>query len=249
MDREAAKSMLERVRAGELPVDEALEALLDLPFEDLGFAKVDHHRQLRTGAPEVVYGEGKSAEQIVAIAQAIRSRGALALVTRVTPSAGEQAAAAFDDATHDPIARTVLVGPVANRRSGRVAVVSAGTTDRPVASEAIVTLEALGHEAVAIEDVGVSGLHRIVAERHRLDTMGAVIVAAGMEGALASVVTGLISRPVIAVPTSVGYGASFGGIAALLGMLSSCAAGVAVVNIDNGFGAACVASRMLDAPR
>lgn len=243
------RALLERIQAGELPVEEALEALVDLPFEDLGFAKVDHQRQLRTGAPEVVYGEGKTAEQVLGIVDAIRSRGSVALVTRVAPDAAERVVGTFEDATHDPVARTLVVGTPAARRGGRVAVVSAGTTDRPVASEAIVTLEALGHEPVRIEDVGVSGLHRIVAQRPTLETMGAVIVTAGMEGALASVVAGLISRPVIAVPTSVGYGASFGGIAALLGMLSSCAAGVAVVNIDNGFGAACVASRMLDAPR
>ncbi len=217
------KALLERIRAGELPVEEALEALVDLPFEDLGFAKVDHQRQLRTGAPEVVFGQGKEPEQILALVDAIRSRGQLALVTRVANEAAERTCAAFADAVHNPLARTLLVGERPRELTGPVAVVSAGTTDRPVAEEAAVTLGALGHEALRIDDVGVSGLHRIVAQRRNLEDARAVIVAAGMEGALASVVGGLVARPVIAVPTSVGYGASFGGLAALLGICSRAA--------------------------
>jgi NCAIR mutase (PurE)-related protein len=236
MDERTLKRLLRQHREGRLTEAELVARLRSLPFEDLGHAKVDHHRALRCGHPEVIYGEGKSPGQVLEIARALRRRGSLVLVTR---AAGDVAAAltgAFADALPHEEARAVTVGRLP-RGVGRVAVVSAGTSDRPVAAEAALTARCCGARVDLVEDVGVAGIHRLLAVRERLQSARAIVVVAGMEGALPSVVGGLVSAPVIAVPTSVGYGASFGGVAALLGMLTSCASGVSVVNIDNGFGA------------
>ncbi len=247
VDPERIRALLAGVASGDTSVESALNALADLPFADLGDARLDHHRQLRTGMPEVVYAEGKTDDQLIRLLQAIIDRGQTALATRVSRDQALAVTAGIDGVVHNPAARTLLrPAPDAPEPSGRtVCIVSAGTSDQPVAEEAAVTASALGHPVDRIYDVGVSGLHRVASVRARLQAAGAIIVVAGMEGALASVVGGLVSRPVIAVPTSVGYGASFGGIAALLGMLNGCASGVTVVNIDNGFGAASAASRIL----
>lgn len=237
------RELLDRVARGETTPDQAIESLATLPFEDLGFAKVDHHRHLRTGVPEVVFGEGKTAEQIARIVERIHQAGHTAIVTRVDRDKGAEVLAVLapqvePHARYEAMPRLLIVGR-AMPKSGRgtIAVVAAGTSDRPIAEEAARIAELLGNDVERIDDVGVAGLHRVLAVREKLEAAEVVIVVAGMEGALASVVRGLISRPVIAVPTSVGFGASFGGIAALLGMLSSCSPGVTVVNIDNGFGA------------
>ena len=247
VDPERIRALLAGVASGDTSVDSALGALSDLPFADLGDARLDHHRQLRTGMPEVVYAEGKTDDQLVRLLQGIIERGQTALATRVSAAQATAVTAAIDGISHNPVARTLLKSAAdAPQPAGRtICIVSAGTSDQPMAEEAAVTAGALGHPVERIYDVGVSGLHRIASVRAMLQEAGAVIVVAGMEGALASVVGGLVSRPVIAVPTSVGYGASFGGIAALLGMLNGCASGVTVVNIDNGFGAASAASRIL----
>lgn len=241
------KLLLAQVASGDLPAAAAEEQLIDAmrasPFEDLGFARVDHHRALRQGFPEVVLGLGKTADQIAAISAEIVSRGSTLLVTRTTPAAFEAVRALVPGARFYPDARVVTyrqqdVFP----GNGRILVVAAGTSDLPVAEEAVHTAELMGNDVERIYDVGVAGLHRLLGERNRLQSARVIIVVAGMEGALPSVVAGLVAVPVIAVPTSIGYGASFGGLAALLGMLNSCAAGVSVVNIDNGFGAATLAS-------
>ncbi len=231
--------LLRQVRTGKLPVEEAVARLRSLPFEDLGFAKVDHHRALRTGFPEVIYCAGKTPEQVVHIARRIRARGHLVLATRCSPDHSAQLCQHLPEAVCHELARVTVIGrpPRPSLKAAPVAVVTAGTADAPVAEEAAVTAEALGCRVERIYDVGVAGLHRLLGHRERLDKARVIIVVAGMEGALASVVGGLVSAPVIAVPTSVGYGASFQGLAALLTMLNSCAAGVVVVNIDNGFGA------------
>jgi len=239
--------LLQQVRAGKLSVADAVERLRSLPFEDLGFAKLDTHRELRTGFPEVIYCTGKTPDQVLRIARRIARRHRLALATRCTPEIYQAAVQMFRDlspetpplvAWHEA-ARIMVIGrprcPAARARP--IVVVTGGTADTPVAEEAAVTAETMGRRVERIYDVGVAGLHRLLAHRQKLDRARAIIVVAGMEGALASVVGGLVRAPVIAVPTSVGYGASFQGIAPLLTMLNSCAAGVAVVNIDNGFGA------------
>jgi pyridinium-3,5-biscarboxylic acid mononucleotide synthase len=239
-------AMLRAVEKGELSPEAAAERLKTLPFEDLEFAKVDHHRALRRGFPEVVYGAGKTVEQIVAIVGRIVGQEQNALVTRATPEVHAALLARHPVARHHEAARCVSVAvrdPQPLR--GRVAVVSAGTSDLPVAEEAAVTAEFHGASVDRVHDVGVAGLHRLLAHTRTLHDAHVVIVAAGMEGALPSVVGGLVDAPVIAVPTSVGYGASFQGIAALLAMLNSCASGVAVVNIDNGFGAGYLAAEIL----
>jgi hypothetical protein len=228
-------------------VDSALEVLRGLPFVDLGDARIDRHRELRTGMPEVVYAAGKTEDQLVRLIQMIADSGQTALATRVSSRQAEAVCAAVPGTLYDSVSRTLLrrgdgAPPAIGRR---VCIVTAGTSDQPVAEEAAVTAEAFGHPVERIYDVGVSGLHRVAAVRAQLEAAGAVIVVAGMEGALASVVGGLVSRPVVAVPTSVGYGANFEGVTALLGMLTGCASGVTVVNIDNGFGAAAAAHRML----
>lgn len=244
MDPASLKSLLQEVARGETPVEIALERLRDLPFKDLGFAHVDHHRALRQGIPEVVFGQGKSKEQLEGIVNELAQGGHNVLVTRLDADAGARLRERFPELRYDPISRTGHWARRAIELRGRgpIAVVSAGTSDIPVAEEAAVTAQALGNEVLRLFDVGVAGLHRLLSRRAVLDAASVVIVVAGMEGALASVVGGLIKKPVIAVPTSVGYGASFGGIAALLAMLNSCASGVTVVNIDNGFGAAYAAT-------
>jgi hypothetical protein len=236
MDARRLKALLRRYRAGEVSEASALRALADLPYEDLGFARVDHHRSLRCGNVEVVLGQGKEVEHVVAIARALRAKDALALVTRTGRPVADALAAELPGVVFHERAAAVTIGSMP-RGEGLVAVVSAGTSDGRVVAEAALTARCVGARVETFEDVGVAGIHRLMAIRPRLRLARAVVVAAGMEGALPSVVAGLVEAPVIAVPTSVGYGASFGGVAALLAMLSSCAAGVSVVNIDNGFGA------------
>ncbi len=243
MHPDQIRNVLDRVKAEELSVEEALEALKSLPFEELGFAVIDHHRHLRSGFPEVIFCQGKTAEQTVAIAGRILAHGSSLLATRVSPEVAALLVAQYPEAVHHPLARIVAVQAGSTpRMRGPVAVVCAGTSDIPVAEEAAVTAEVMGNTVLRIFDVGVAGLHRLLARRQDLTSAAVVIVVAGMEGALASVVGGLVDRPVIAVPTSIGYGASFGGLSALLTMLNSCSAGVTVVNIDNGFGAGFAAS-------
>jgi NCAIR mutase (PurE)-related protein len=238
------KDLLDSVKQGTIAVDDAMEQLRHLPFQDVGCAQVDHHRELRQGMPEVIFGEGKSAEQIMRIMKAMTGKGANVLVTRLDAEKGRELVSTFPAASYHADARclTLEQRPVEEHGKGTILVISAGTSDLPVAAEALVTARFLGNKAEHIYDVGVAGIHRLLARREEICSASVLIVVAGMEGALPSVVGGLVDKPVIAVPTSVGYGASFGGIAALLGMLNSCAAGVTVVNIDNGFGAACAAS-------
>ena len=238
MDEARLRELLGRVRRSEVSEDDALESLRNLPFEDLGFAKVDHHRQLRSGAPEVVYCPGKTPDQVRQIVARLVENGVNIMATRATPEVFEEVRKVSPDAVYHAEARMVVAAPKAVPRVGEVAVASAGTADLPVAEEAALTAEMLGSNVSRIYDVGVAGLHRLLAKRDVLLRANAVVVVAGMEGALASVVGGLVYKPVIAVPTSVGYGASFNGLAALLTMLNSCVPGVSVVNIDNGFGAA-----------
>lgn len=239
--------LLGQVARGEVSADTArdhlAESLRARPFEDLGFARVDHHRSIRQGFPEVVLGLGKTPDQIAAIAAEIVSRGSTLLVTRASAAAFDAVRAVLQQATYHPQASLITLrqNDVAPGK-GTILVASAGTSDQPVAEEAALTAELMGNVVERVYDVGVAGIHRLLDERGRLAAARVIIVVAGMEGALPSVVAGLVSVPVIAVPTSVGYGASFGGIAALLGMLNSCASGVSVVNIDNGFGAANIAS-------
>lgn len=246
MDRQRLTELLAAVQGGACSIDEALARLRDLPFEDLGFANIDHHRALRNGFPEVIFGEGKTVEQVVAIAERMAATGASVLITRLAPVAAEHVLAAVPGFEYHAIARVAVrrVGDGEPSGRGTVLVISAGTADLPVAEEAAVSAEAMGNRAERLYDVGVAGLHRLLHRRERLWEASVLIVVAGMEGALPSVVGGLVERPVVAVPTSIGYGTSFGGLAALLGMLNTCAAGVVVVNVDNGFGAAAAASRM-----
>jgi NCAIR mutase (PurE)-related protein len=246
MEREALRALLEQVRSGELDPDAALERLNHLPFVDTASARVDTHRALRHGLPEVVFGAGKSAEQIVEIAGALRAAGQPVLVTRVPPELARGVQAGLAEASYDEAGRLLWLGPaeVPAVGKGTIAVVTAGTADLPVAHEAIGTARRFGNKVEAVFDVGVAGVHRLLAAAPTLRAARVVIAVAGMEGALPSVVGGLVDRPVIAVPTSVGYGASFGGLSALLGMLNSCASNVVAVNIDNGFGAAYAATLM-----
>ena len=243
MDVPKLKSLLEAIASQAVSPEEALAKLRDLPFEDLGFAKVDHHRALRQGYPETIFCAGKTPGQVAAIATRMREHGSNVFGTRCGPEIIDAVLAAHPDATHHEAARafTIVVDPP-KVLNGYIAVVCAGTSDIPVAEEAVVTCETHGNRIERVYDVGVAGIHRLLEQREKLTGANALVVCAGMEGALPSVVAGLVDRPVIAVPTSVGYGASFGGIAALLGMLNSCAAGLTVVNIDNGFGAAIAAS-------
>jgi NCAIR mutase (PurE)-related protein len=243
MDPTRLKALLESVAAGSLSPGEAVERLRSLPFEDLGFAKIDHHRSLRKGFPETIFCAGKTPAQVVEIIGRMRAHGSNVLATRCAQDVVAAVCEAYPDAIHHEAARaiTVTVTPP-ERLPGYVAVVCAGTSDIPVAEEAVVTCEAMGCAVQRIYDVGVAGIHRLLGQRALLLDANALVVCAGMEGALASVVAGLVEKPVVAVPTSVGYGASFGGIAALLSMLNTCATGVAVVNIDNGFGAGAYAA-------
>ena len=244
MDAERMGQLLEEVRRGKVSVKRALERLRYLPFEDLGFAKVDHHRSLRQGFPEVIMGEGKGATEIAAIARTMRRRRANVLITRLSSEKMASIKRQIRGLRYHPGARaaTWLEKRIRVAGRGTVLVVCAGTSDIPVAEEAALTAEMTGSRVERLYDVGVAGLHRLLDNRARLFSASVLVVVAGMEGALPSVVAGLVDKPVIAVPTSVGYGASFQGLAALLGMLNSCAAGVTVVNIDNGFGAGFAAS-------
>jgi NCAIR mutase (PurE)-related protein len=247
VDVNRLRALLETVRAGGVGVDEALRELRDLPFRDLGFAAVDHHRALRMGMPEVILGDPKTAEQIVAIAEELARTGQNVLITRVDATKAQVLKQRLPALRYVPVARTatIEISAITPRPGGNVAVVSAGTADVPVAEEAVETLRMLGIEAVRVYDVGVAGIHRLLDRKSLLDGSAGVIVVAGMEGALPSVVGGLCARPVVAVPTSIGYGTHLGGLTPLFAMLSSCAAGITVVNIDNGFGAAMAMGRML----
>jgi NCAIR mutase (PurE)-related protein len=249
MRRDRVKALLAEVASGQRTVDEALSQLDSAPVDDLGFATVDTHRALRQGYPEVVFGQGKTPAQVVAIAERLATGGDGFLVTRAEPAVQSALAARFPTAEVNALGRTVLLRATQPRAKGQhlVAVVTAGTSDLPVAEECAVTLDAMGHPVQRITDVGVAGIHRILARRETLADAAVVIVVAGMDGALPSVVGGLVRRPVIAVPTSIGYGSAFQGLAPLLTMLNSCAAGVTVCNIDNGFGGAVAAGRILDA--
>jgi len=243
MNPESIRKLFDQVRSGKVSPDDAVDRLRHLPFEDLGFAKVDHHRALRVGIPEVVFGERKTPAQVAAIFKRLSRHGNNVLATRASKEQFSAVKKIVRAAKYDPDARAIVL-----RRDkklygkGVISVVSAGTSDIPVAEEAVVTAELMGNEVERVYDVGVAGIHRLLAHRKVISKARVVIVCAGMEGALPSVVGGLVGVPVIAVPTSVGYGAAFQGLAALLGMMNSCASNVTVVNIDNGFGAGYVAS-------
>ena len=243
MDRNKLAELLESVKDGSCEVAEALRRLKHLSAEHLEFACLDHQRHLRTGLPEVIYGENKSATRIVEIMERLLAQGGVALATRVSPEKAAEVTARINGLSYHQEARMLVGNPRADGSGrGLILVVSAGTSDIPVAEEAALTAASLGHRVERLYDVGVAGLHRLLAGRELLARATVLVVVAGMEGALPSVVGGLVDKPVIAVPTSVGYGTGFGGIAALLGMLNSCAPGVGVVNIDNGFGAGCLAA-------
>ena len=237
--------LLNKIRGKKISPQKAFEDLKTLPFEDLGFARVDLHRHLRKGFPEVIYGQGKSVEQIVKIARKIKNSGSAVLGTRIEKEIFQKLKINFPEAEYYPQAKIFILRPKNKGKvklKGKILVISAGTSDIPVAEEAALTCEVMGNRVERLYDVGVAGIHRFLAHLNKLKKAKVIIVAAGMEGALPSVVGGLVDKPVIAVPTSIGYGASFGGIASLLAMLNSCASGVTVVNIDNGFGAGCAAS-------
>ncbi len=243
MDVENIKHLLEDVKDGNVSIDEALKKLKKLPFEDLGFAKIDHHRDLRNGCPEVIYSQGKTVPQVKAIVERLMEGSNNILATRASKEVYEGILEVTPDAVYHEAARIVVVKRKEIEVSKKtIAVVTAGTSDIPVAEEAAVTAETIGNRVERIYDAGVAGIHRLFANADKLMDANVLVVVAGMEGALASVVGGLVDKPVIAVPTSVGYGASFGGLSALLTMLNSCASGIGVVNIDNGFGAGYLAS-------
>jgi pyridinium-3,5-biscarboxylic acid mononucleotide synthase len=240
-----AVKMLEKFRAGGVGREKVLQAFQAAPVVDLGFAKVDTHRALRKGFPEVVFGAGKTPEQVLKITSQLVEREERVLVTRITPQHARLLKKKFRRAVHHELARCVTIEKTAaEKRSGTIVVACAGTSDLPIAEEAAVTAEIMGNHVERISDIGVAGVHRLFGRLEAIQSANVVIVVAGMEGALPSVVAGLVSKPVIAVPTSVGYGASFGGLAALLGMLNSCSSGITVVNIDNGFGAGYAASQI-----
>jgi NCAIR mutase (PurE)-related protein len=243
MDLQQLRRLLEQVHSGETTIDAALKDLKDLPFEDLGFAKVDHQREMRHGMPEVILGKGKQPDQVAAIAKALLAKSRNLLLTRATAEMAERVAALSAEAEYFPASGVVRVWRDRTiYGKGKIVALCAGTSDLPVLEEAQLTAETMGNTVETICDVGVAGIHRLLQQRERLAGARVAIVCAGMEGALPSVVGGLVSCPVIAVPTSIGYGASFNGLAALLGMLNSCSSNVSVVNIDNGFGAGYVAS-------
>jgi NCAIR mutase (PurE)-related protein len=246
MNPRKIEDLLRRVKLGKTSVDQAIAQLKSLPFKDLGYARIDHHRSLRKGFPEVIWGEGKSSTQILSIMKEMKSKGQNVLITRLDEKKAKEIQKAFPKGRYYARSRvlTYLIHPVRSEAKGTILVITAGTTDIPVAEEAVITAQFMGNHVETLYDVGVAGIHRLLSERERLEGARVLIVVAGMEGALPSVVGGLVDRPVIAVPTSVGYGTSFGGITALLAMLNSCASGVAVVNIDNGFGAGYMASLM-----
>jgi NCAIR mutase (PurE)-related protein len=243
MDQDQLRSLFEQVRDGAVDIDAAIARMRHMPFEDLGFAKVDHHRALRHGIPEVIFAKGKTPDQVVAIAASLLQNSRNVLITRADPVCAAAVTAELPGAEYAVLSGAIRFwGDRTVHGKGRIAVVCAGTSDMPVAEEAQITAELMGNEVDAINDIGVAGIHRLMSNRERLSEARVIVVCAGMEGALPSVVGGMVSCPVIAVPTSVGYGASFHGLAALLGMLNSCASNVTVVNIDNGFGAGYVAS-------
>ncbi len=244
MNEKQIQKILEAVSTGKQSVTNAMHTLRDLPFQDLGHTKIDHHRSLRNGFPEIIYGAGKTPQQVIEIFSAMMTRGNV-LVTRASEETSIAVQKLSPKIEHNPLSKTLVYKhtPI-EYRGGKVLIVTAGTSDLPVAEEAMVTVDILGNRAKLISDVGVAGIHRLFSSLDKLRNASVVIVVAGMEGALASVVGGMIDIPLIAVPTSVGYGAAFEGIAALLGMLTSCASGISVVNIDNGFGAACAATRI-----
>jgi pyridinium-3,5-biscarboxylic acid mononucleotide synthase len=243
MDSDQFRLLFEQVRSGAVDIESALDRVRNLPFEDLGFAKIDHHRALRHGMPEVIFAKGKTPAQVASIAERLLDNSPNVLITRADIECARVLTDKFETAEYFPLSGVVRFWRNrAVRGKGKIAVVSAGTSDIPVAEEAQVTAETMGNEVEVIYDIGVAGIHRLMHNRERLSKARVVVVCAGMEGALPSVVGGLVSCPVIAVPTSIGYGASFHGLAALLGMLNSCASNVTVVNIDNGFGAGYVAS-------
>ncbi len=239
MNLDYLKKLLEKVKDDQVDVDTALNILKHLPFEEIGFATIDHHRSLRQGFPEVIWGEGKSARQILEIMNKMKEKQDNILVTRVAPEKAEIIKQAFSEVNYHPDSRslTLVNEHIEVKGKGTILVISAGTSDIPVAEEALITAQMMGNKTDYLYDVGVAGLHRLISQKDKLLSAQVLIVVAGMEGALPSVVGGLVAKPIIAVPTSVGYGTSFGGVTALLGMLNSCAAGVTVVNIDNGFGA------------
>ena len=243
MDSQKLKELLERIRAGELAVDDALQQLKQLPFENLGFATIDHHRALRTGMPEVIYGKGKTPEEVAEIASRLLARAANVLATRTPPGAYELVKEQFPEAEYFPRSGALRVWRDRTMLGrGEIVVVTAGTTDLPVAQEAVVTAEIMGNQVAQIQDVGVAGIHRLFANVERLQAAKVIVAVAGMEASLPTAIGGLVSCPVVGVPTSVGYGAHFNGLASLLSMLNSCASNVSVVNIDNGFGGGYVAS-------
>jgi hypothetical protein len=243
MDQKKLRELLLEFREGRAGLDEAIERLRHLPYENLGYAHVDHHRAIRQGFPEVIFGHGKTAEQIAGIAGRLLTSSPNLLITRTDKQTYEQVKAIAGDAVfHESCGAITVTRDQTIRGKGLIAIVTAGTSDIPVAEEAAITAEIMGNRIERLFDVGVAGIHRVLSRRELLQSARVVVCAAGMEGALPSVVGGLVSAPVIAVPTSIGYGASFGGVAALLGMLNSCASNVTVVNIDNGFGAGFVAS-------
>jgi NCAIR mutase (PurE)-related protein len=251
MDRAQIETLLNEVREGRTAVNDALDRLRDLPFEDIGFAKLDHHRALRTGMPEVIFASGKTPDQVATIFARMAQHGGNVLATRASAdmfravrdleAEGQEPRAQYHE-TARCITLSQASAAAGNGGKGMIAVVCAGTSDLPVAEEAVVTARLMGNTVELIADVGVAGIHRLLAQKNTLQSARVLIVCAGMEGALPTVVGGLVNAPVLAVPTSVGYGASFGGVAALLGMLNTCSPNVSVVNIDNGFGAACIAS-------
>jgi NCAIR mutase (PurE)-related protein len=244
VDKDVLRRMLDDVQRGRVSVDAALARLAGLPFEDLGFAKIDHHRALRAGGPEAVFCPGKTAEQVAAIVGRLSAEHANVLATRCEPATAEAVAAAGLPCRYHGLARLLVVRPEPVDGVGLIVVAAAGTADLPVAEEAALVAEALGNRVERLTDCGVAGLHRLLAHRELLGQANVIVAVAGMEGALPSVIGGLVDRPVIAVPTSVGYGTSLNGLAALLAMLNSCAPGVSVVNIDNGYGAAHQASQI-----
>jgi NCAIR mutase (PurE)-related protein len=243
MDQGQLRALFEQVRDGSVAIDAAVDRMRHMPYEDLGFAKVDHHRALRHGMPEVIFAQGKTPEQVVAIAEKLLDKSPNVLITRASCECASAVTSKLQGGEYFPLSRAIRFWRERKiTGKGVIGVVCAGTSDMPVAEEARLTAEVMGNEVMAINDIGVAGIHRLMSNRERLAEARVIVVCAGMEGALPSAVGGLVSCPVIAVPTSIGYGASFNGLAALLGMLNSCASNVTVVNIDNGFGAGYVAS-------
>lgn len=243
MNQHQLRDLLEQVKSGEVAVDQAVDKMKHMPFEDIGFALVDHHRALRSGMPEVIFGQGKTPQHILTIAEKLLERSPNLLATRVAPEAAEIVTGKIDGAEYYPLSRVLRVWrDKTNLGKGTIAIVCAGTADLPVAEEARLTAEVMGNNVDSITDVGVAGIHRLLANLDRLQSARVIVAVAGMEATLATAIGGLVAIPVIGVPTSVGYGSHFNGLASLLSMLNSCASNVTVVNIDNGFGGGCVAS-------